>query len=143
VASFVGFAPLSAPRLVGVISLDEPWPLYHGGQAAAPVFAAIARQVLPYWGVPPEPPPPPADEPPLLLPPPAARVLTAALPPRPDAVWTIPAPLAEQHAAAAVSLDTGEGPADPLDGPADPLVEPLVPFPRIAERGAASAGGQH
>jgi cell division protein FtsI (penicillin-binding protein 3) len=144
VASFVGFTPLSAPRLVGVIALDEPWPLYHGGQSAAPVFAAIARQVLPYWGVPPEAAPvrPPAAEPPRPAAP-FARVLTAALPPGlGDRVWTIPAPGWPERSAPP-GLDTGEGPADPLDGPADPLVEPLVPFPRIAERGAASAGGQH
>ena len=55
VASFMGFTPVENPRLVGIIVLDEPQPLYHGGQVAAPTFAAIAREVLPYWGVPPEP----------------------------------------------------------------------------------------
>ncbi|HVS03619.1 MAG TPA: penicillin-binding protein 2 [Thermoanaerobaculia bacterium] len=67
VASFVGFTPVSRPRLAAVVALDEPRPLYHGGQVAAPTFAAIARQVLLYWGVPPEPPeaylPPPPAEP--------------------------------------------------------------------------------
>jgi cell division protein FtsI (penicillin-binding protein 3) len=53
VASFVGFAPVDSPRLVGLVALDEPWPLYHGGQVAAPTFGAIAKQILLYWGVPP------------------------------------------------------------------------------------------
>lgn len=54
IASFMGMAPLENPRLVGIIVLDEPRPLYHGGQVAAPTFAAIARQVLPYWDLVPD-----------------------------------------------------------------------------------------
>ncbi len=38
-----------------MVALDEPWPVYYGGVVAAPTFAAIARQVLLYWGVPPQP----------------------------------------------------------------------------------------
>jgi len=51
VSSFAGMAPVDDPRFVMVVLLDEPWPLYHGGQAAAPTFAAIASEVLRYWGV--------------------------------------------------------------------------------------------
>lgn len=53
--SFVGFAPADHPVLVGVVAIAEPrgWD-YHGGQVAAPVFGAIARQVLLYRGVRPE-----------------------------------------------------------------------------------------
>jgi cell division protein FtsI (penicillin-binding protein 3) len=65
-ASFVGFAPARDAALVALIAVDEPVGLYHGGDVAAPVFAAVAREVLPYLGVPPdepvatpEPPPPP------------------------------------------------------------------------------------
>ena len=54
VASFVGIAPVENPALVATVILDEPWPLYHGGEVAAPAFAAIVRQVLLYLGVPPE-----------------------------------------------------------------------------------------
>lgn len=54
VASFTGFAPVSEPAIVASVILDEPWPLYHGGEVAAPVFSAIARQALLYLGVPPE-----------------------------------------------------------------------------------------
>jgi cell division protein FtsI (penicillin-binding protein 3) len=54
VASFVGFAPVNNPALVCSVILDEPWPRYHGGEVAAPVFGAIARQVLLYLGVKPD-----------------------------------------------------------------------------------------
>jgi membrane peptidoglycan carboxypeptidase len=56
VASFVGFAPARRPRLVGLVALDEPNPKrgYHGGDVAAPVFAAIVGPALLYLGVPPE-----------------------------------------------------------------------------------------
>jgi len=61
VASFVGFAPARRPALVAAVILDEPWPRYHGGEVAAPVFARIVEPALLYLGVPPE--PEPADEP--------------------------------------------------------------------------------
>lgn len=62
IASFAGFAPLSEPAIVGAVILDEPWPLYHGGEVAAPVFSTIARQALLYLGVPPERELPPVPE---------------------------------------------------------------------------------
>ena len=50
--SFVGFAPADPSVMVGVVAIAEPqgWE-YHGGQVAAPVFGAIARQVLLYLGI--------------------------------------------------------------------------------------------
>lgn len=54
VAGFVGFAPVSNPALVLSIAIDEPWPRYHGGEAAAPIFSAIAQQTLLYLGIPPD-----------------------------------------------------------------------------------------
>lgn len=46
-ASFVGIAPLSAPRIIVAISIDEPSAGKHfGGQVAGPVFAAIANDTL-------------------------------------------------------------------------------------------------
>lgn len=51
VASFVGFAPVKDPVLAAAIILDEPWPRYHGGEVAAPVFRKIASQILLYLGV--------------------------------------------------------------------------------------------
>jgi len=53
-ASFVGFTPLDRPRLSMIVVLDEPKELYYGGQACAPVFKDIARQVLRFLRVPPD-----------------------------------------------------------------------------------------
>jgi cell division protein FtsI (penicillin-binding protein 3) len=53
-ASFVGFTPVGKPRLSMIVVLDSPKEYYYGGQACAPVFRDIARQVLRYLRVPPE-----------------------------------------------------------------------------------------
>lgn len=45
-ASFIGLAPLDAPRLVIGVFLDEPRPaMAHGGQSAAPAFARIVERL--------------------------------------------------------------------------------------------------
>jgi beta-lactamase regulating signal transducer with metallopeptidase domain len=44
-ASFVGFAPSSAPRYVVIVGLDEPGD-GNGGSAAAPVFARVMSRAL-------------------------------------------------------------------------------------------------
>jgi cell division protein FtsI (penicillin-binding protein 3) len=54
VASFVGWAPARQPAFVALVVLDEPRSPYYGGTAAAPVFAALARDVLRYLEIPPE-----------------------------------------------------------------------------------------
>lgn len=47
IASFVGMAPMSAPRFIVAIMIDEPGGRSHyGGQVAAPAFVDIASQVL-------------------------------------------------------------------------------------------------
>ena len=46
VASFVGFVPADAPRLVVLILVDEPEVSIYGGVVAAPVFRNIARGAL-------------------------------------------------------------------------------------------------
>jgi cell division protein FtsI (penicillin-binding protein 3) len=49
VASFVGFAPVSAPRIVVAVKIDEPDTSrgrYYGGDVAAPVFAQITAGAL-------------------------------------------------------------------------------------------------
>lgn len=51
VASFAGFAPASNPQLAIVVVVDEPKGRYYGGEVAAPVFKAIAEQVLRSRGV--------------------------------------------------------------------------------------------
>ena len=44
---FVGIAPVSSPRLVCVVLIDEPGgELYHGGDTAAPVFSRIMSGAL-------------------------------------------------------------------------------------------------
>ena len=53
-ASFVGFTPVEKPRLTMIVVLDQPKEFYYGGQACAPVFRDIAKQVLRYLRVPPE-----------------------------------------------------------------------------------------
>jgi len=52
VLSFVGFAPADAPRFVMLVMLDEPKNEKWGSEAAAPIFAAIGRDVLRYLDVP-------------------------------------------------------------------------------------------
>lgn len=47
VASFIGFAPASNPRVVIAVMVDEPSAgKYYGGLVAAPVFAKIAADVM-------------------------------------------------------------------------------------------------
>lgn len=54
-ALFAGFAPANDPEIVGVVVVDEPGEdRYYGGEVAAPVFAQVAQQVLPYLGVQPK-----------------------------------------------------------------------------------------
>ncbi|MEH6558637.1 MAG: penicillin-binding transpeptidase domain-containing protein [Oceanicoccus sp.] len=46
-AVFAGVAPASSPRLVTVVMIDEPnLDKYHGGEAAAPVFARVVSDAL-------------------------------------------------------------------------------------------------
>jgi cell division protein FtsI/penicillin-binding protein 2 len=54
VASFMGFAPSSNPRLLVGVIVDQPQGDYYGGTVAAPAFGEIASFALPYLGVPPE-----------------------------------------------------------------------------------------
>ncbi|MDU2066400.1 MAG: penicillin-binding transpeptidase domain-containing protein [Sporomusaceae bacterium] len=52
VASFIGFAPVQKPQIVLLILIDEPMGLYYGGQIAAPAFAAMMKDILPYLQIP-------------------------------------------------------------------------------------------
>jgi cell division protein FtsI (penicillin-binding protein 3) len=51
VASFVGFLPAEDPRLVMLVSIDEPKKVVYGGLTAAPVFSRIAAQAMQYLKV--------------------------------------------------------------------------------------------
>ncbi|MDQ4029456.1 MAG: penicillin-binding protein 2 [Actinomycetota bacterium] len=54
VASFVGFVPATDPRLVVLVTVDEPRSSIWGGVVAAPAFQHIARFALQYLEVPPD-----------------------------------------------------------------------------------------
>jgi cell division protein FtsI (penicillin-binding protein 3) len=55
VASFIGFAPASHPRLLCAVVVDEPQTgSIFGGTVAAPAFGQIMSFALPYLGIPPE-----------------------------------------------------------------------------------------
>lgn len=51
---FAGFAPVSRPRLVAVIVVDEPKGEYFGGRVAAPIFARIMAGALRLLDIPPD-----------------------------------------------------------------------------------------
>jgi cell division protein FtsI (penicillin-binding protein 3) len=54
VASFIGFAPASHPRLLCAVVVDEPQAgSIFGGTVAAPAFGQIMSFALPYLGIPP------------------------------------------------------------------------------------------
>ena len=53
VASFVGFAPASNPRLIIAVMIDEPTgSQYYGGSVAAPIFSSVMAAALRLLGVP-------------------------------------------------------------------------------------------
>ncbi len=53
VASFVGFAPVSNPRLIVAVMIDDPQGAeYYGGQVAAPVFSKVTGAALHALNVP-------------------------------------------------------------------------------------------
>jgi cell division protein FtsI (penicillin-binding protein 3) len=54
VASFVGLVPAKKPRLVILVTVDEPRGTIWGGTAAAPAFAEIAKFCLQYLEIPPD-----------------------------------------------------------------------------------------
>ena len=52
-AWFVGLAPVSDPRIVVAVMVDEPSKgVFYGGDVAAPVFSEVVQQTLRMMGVP-------------------------------------------------------------------------------------------
>jgi cell division protein FtsI (penicillin-binding protein 3) len=52
---FVGVAPISKPRIVVAVMVDEPTAgVYYGGKVAGPVFSQVTAQTLRLLGVPPD-----------------------------------------------------------------------------------------
>ncbi|HEY7650497.1 MAG TPA: penicillin-binding protein [Methylomirabilota bacterium] len=58
VLSFVGFAPADDPRFAMIVLVDEPRTERWGSEAAAPVFAAIGREIIRSMEIPPRDTPP-------------------------------------------------------------------------------------
>lgn len=54
IGNFVGFAPADTPRIVMLISVDEPKGCSYGGIVAAPMFATAGERILKYLQVPPD-----------------------------------------------------------------------------------------
>ena len=51
IASFLGFAPASNPKVIGMVIIDEPQGLYYGGTIAAPIMGEVFETILPYLGI--------------------------------------------------------------------------------------------
>lgn len=51
ISSFIGFAPADNPRVMALITIDEPQGVYYGGTIAAPVVSDIFLNILPYLGI--------------------------------------------------------------------------------------------
>lgn len=124
--SFVGFAPVDRPRIVGVVAVAEPQGFaYHGGQVAAPVFGAVARQLLLYLGVRPE------REPLIAWPGQMMLATTEASPAAP-----VPGPSAAEDS----FPDTDDPPEEPVVQPVQPL-EPAQPSQDIESEHSSTPGG--
>jgi cell division protein FtsI (penicillin-binding protein 3) len=77
VSSFVGFGPVSNPRFVIAVMIDEPsGGKYYGGEVSAPVFASVMGAALRMMSVPPD----------------APQTLNVQAPARPAAQVRAPAP---------------------------------------------------
>ncbi|HEV7731616.1 MAG TPA: penicillin-binding protein [Candidatus Binatia bacterium] len=82
IGSFVGFLPADNPRAVILVLIDEPSTSSYGGVVAAPVFGAIAREVLAALRV-------QAPAKPTVEMPPAVHTEMAAVPAIPDDVGPV------------------------------------------------------
>jgi stage V sporulation protein D (sporulation-specific penicillin-binding protein) len=51
ISSFIGFAPADDPKVIALITIDEPEGIYYGGTIAAPVIKELYANILPYLGI--------------------------------------------------------------------------------------------
>ena len=51
ISSFLGFAPVEDPQVIGLVVIYDPQGVYYGGTIAAPVMQEIFADVLPYLGL--------------------------------------------------------------------------------------------
>jgi cell division protein FtsI (penicillin-binding protein 3) len=54
IASFVGFAPVEAPKIAVLVVVDEPQKEHYGSAVAAPAFRTIAQKTLDYMNISPK-----------------------------------------------------------------------------------------
>ena len=54
VGSFVGLAPISDPKVVIAVMIDEPIAGHFGGTVAAPVFSKLAAEIMRAMNIPPD-----------------------------------------------------------------------------------------
>ncbi len=136
IASFVGFAPATAPAAVVVISLDEPHLVGRtGGVVAAPVFAKVMGETLRLLRVPPDRP----DDPKLLEAKEKlaaeAEVMLAENAPTEETEEAAEPPLPRAATVAAVAPAALSGPA----APAKPAAATKSAAPSKAKPGAGAA----
>ena len=55
IASFIGFGPADDPKFLMLVVLDRPSTSIYGAETAAPIFFAAAKNILNYYGIPPDP----------------------------------------------------------------------------------------
>ncbi len=53
IASYIGYVPADAPRLLILVKIDNPKDVPWGTTVAAPVFREVASKALAYYGIPP------------------------------------------------------------------------------------------
>jgi cell division protein FtsI (penicillin-binding protein 3) len=80
VASFVGFLPAEAPRLVIMVVVDEPQTSKYGGMVAAPIFQAIGAAAMERLGIIPAQPTQLLQEASVMVPEPEAPVVPLGVP---------------------------------------------------------------
>jgi cell division protein FtsI/penicillin-binding protein 2 len=51
IASFVGFGPAEDPKFAMLVILNQPSSSIYGSETAAPVFYAVAKDILMYYGI--------------------------------------------------------------------------------------------
>ena len=54
IASFIGFFPLSSPKIICLVILQEPKTSIWGSETAAPLFFEIAKELIIYYNIAPE-----------------------------------------------------------------------------------------
>lgn len=108
-ASFAGFVPATAPRIVVVITVDNPRGAKFGGTVSGPIFSKTAKRVLEHLNVPP-------DHPEELVPKPPKRRIAEArqTPASPPKKVSRPAPPKPAAPRTAPARTTRKAPAKPV-----------------------------